>query len=100
MQFGDGTNAGDVSQRDSAGRDIYQGVPADQVMNLLARYLDKEPQRARLEAAERKADHREVMDALTRGLTWIVAALSVQAVVLFFTLLVLLLMAVPRLAGA
>jgi hypothetical protein len=104
MHFGDGTSAGDLSAENVAGRDVYQGVPADQVMSLLARYLDKEPQRARLEAAERKADHQEIMTSITRSvmpaLQWIVVALGIQAVILFFTLLVLLLLAVPRLSTA
>lgn len=100
FHLGQHNQAGDVSAGDVAGRDLYQGVPSEQIMTLLARFLDKEPQRAALEhAAREKRDERldrqldRIVDALDRSArsqSRTSTALIVEAVVLGLFLVVML----------
>lgn len=117
---GENAQMGDVEVGDGVGRDkfegsnIYHGVSADRVIDLLAKFLDKEPQRAKLEAAAREVAQRSTEQKLDRVaaelghaasvLNRLTLALSVQALVLFLLLvtsigMLVILAAGPRLVA-
>jgi hypothetical protein len=91
----------DAKMGDVTGRDHYEGVPFEQVVAVLTRWLDKEPHERRLaqSATERR------LDQIFSILLWVVGVLLVQAIVvsvaLFITLTALLNLVGPHLiAGA
>lgn len=105
LNVGDGAQTGDLRLGDVTGGDkTIHGVPAEQVISLLARHLDKEPQyrEAQAKAIERShASTTEQLGQIARILGRLTTALAVEAVVLFLLLLVmiqvLLVLVTPRL---
>jgi hypothetical protein len=117
---GESAQMGDVEVGDGVGRDkiegstIYQGVSAEQVIDLLKSFLNKEPQRAKLEQTAREVMQRSTEQKLDRiavelghaasVLNRLTLALSVQALVLFLLLvtsigMLFILAAGPRLVA-
>lgn len=92
LNAGDSAQMGDVSvstQRDT----VYQGVSSEQVIDLLAGFLDKEPQYrdAQAKVIERGQLSTEAkLDRIANVLSWLTTAFIVEAVVLFLVLLVVI----------
>ena len=80
--------AGDVGTGDIAGGSIYHGLPPDAVVQMLARYIDKESTYRQLDATAREIRQRETdaaMDRLYRELwlmRWIFAAAAMLIIVI------------------
>lgn len=89
------SQAGDLRVGDVTGGDktVYTGVASEQVIDLLARHLDKEPQyraaqATMLERGQRSTDAK--LDRIAGILGRLTTALAVEAVVLFLLLLVMI----------
>lgn len=83
-----GGQAGDLAAGDIAGGSIYHGLPPDAVIQMVARYVDKESTYRQLDSVAREIRQRETdaaMDRLYRELRlmrWILAATALVAVVI------------------
>lgn len=80
--------AGDIETGDIAGGSIYHGLPPDAVVQMVARFVDKESMYRQLDGRTREIRQRETdraMDRLyyeLRLMRWVLALASVVVVII------------------
>lgn len=84
---GENAQFGDVNTRDTAGRDIYQGISGESLIKLVLHQLDKEAQFRSLLVNAFEKQHNAIMSEL-RILRLIIASSVIGIIVLLIIILV------------